>query len=51
MYEAGYYLSKIKSKIKRNDKKVINNFFRRHGVKIGGMQHLLQYLDTGVFSY
>lgn len=51
MYEVGYYLSKIKSKLKRNDKEVVNNFFRKHGVKIGGVQHLLQYLNTGVFSY
>lgn len=36
MYEVGYYLSKIKSKLKRNDKEVVNNFFRKHGVKIGG---------------
>lgn len=36
MFEAGYYLSKIKSKLKRNDKEVINIFFRKHGVKIGG---------------
>ena len=34
MFEAGYYLSKIKSKLKRNDKEVINNFFRKHGVKM-----------------
>lgn len=26
MYEVGYYLSKIKSKLKRNDKEVVNNF-------------------------
>ena len=36
MYEAGYYLSKIKSKLKGNNKEVINIFFRKHGVKIGG---------------
>ena len=46
MHEIGYYLSKIKSKLKRNDKEVINDFFRKHGVKIGGVQHLLQYSNS-----
>ena len=36
MYDVGYYLSKIRCKFRGNDKEVINNFFRKHGVKIGG---------------
>lgn len=36
MNDIGYFIAKIKYKLKHNDKEVINNFFRKYGVRIGG---------------
>ena len=36
MKEFGYILAKVKFKIKRNDKEVINKYFRKAGMEIGG---------------
>ena len=36
MKEFGYLLAKVKFKIKRNDKEVINKYFRKVGMEIGG---------------
>lgn len=36
MKEFGYILAKVKFKIKRNDKEVINKYFRKVGMEIGG---------------
>lgn len=36
MKEFGYLLAKVKFKIKRNDKEVINSYFRKVGMEIGG---------------
>ena len=37
MKEIGYLLAKVKFKIKRNDKEVINEYFRKVGMEIGGV--------------
>ncbi|MDO5151510.1 MAG: hypothetical protein Q4D76_19330 [Oscillospiraceae bacterium] len=39
MKEINYLLAKIKSKISRNEKETINNYFRKAGMKIGGGVH------------
>lgn len=35
MYDIGYYLTKIKSRLFGGGEKVVNEFFRKHGAKIG----------------
>ena len=37
MKEFGYILAKVKFKITRNDKEVINKYFRKAGMEIGGV--------------
>ena len=51
MKEIGYFLAKVKFRIYGHDKEVINRYFRKAGMKIGGgVQHLLQYNDNGAIS-
>ena len=35
MYELRYWLAKLHYKLKKNDKEVMNNYFRKAGMKIG----------------
>lgn len=41
MEELGYWLAKVKFKLKNNDKEVMNEYFRKAGMKIGGLQYML----------
>lgn len=36
MKELGYWLTKVKFKLRKNDKEVMNEYFRKSGMKIGG---------------
>ncbi len=50
MKELRYWLAKVIFKVKKNDREVINTYFRKAGMEIGGVQHLLQYNDGRTIS-
>lgn len=37
MKELSYWLAKVKFKLRNNDKEVMNEYFRKSGMKIGGV--------------
>lgn len=45
--EIKYIIAKIKSKLSKNEKETICNYFRKAGMKIGGgVYNMLQYYDN-----
>lgn len=50
MYNISYFFIKVKYIFSGRKKEVINDFFRKKGVKIGGgMQYMLQYFNSRIF--
>lgn len=47
MNDIGYFFAKVKYRLCGRDKEILNDFFRKHGVKIaGGGKHCWQYPYT-----